>query len=232
MIVVLIGSSCLVAPMIGCAHDNYYQMRQLGQMAMIDSSYAAARHFFEEAEHASPRHVENLHDLGACSVAMAKEKFALMNHAAAVRELDAAIAYYTRAIDAHPGHQASLEGKNVALELKGQFDEALEHAEWAAQFVGPSAKQYMFLAGELEQRGDDDGALLRYRQAVAVEPANAEAHRTFAKFLLAHGNETAAVYHLQRSYVLKPSDPWVREQLISRGALPALADEPMDPPTD
>ena len=147
-----------------------------------------------------------------------------------MREVDEAIDYYTRAIDVHPGHQASLEGRNIALRLKGQFDEALHSAEWAARFVGPSALQYVFLARELEQRGDVDGAYLRYRQAVAMEPGNAAAHTAFARFLIKEGNERAAVYHLQIAYRLNPLDEWVTAELIARGALPALAEPPAETP--
>lgn len=206
----------------GCG-PSYRQLRREGQRAMLSDSYGAARYFLEQAEEVRPRRVENLHDLGVCSVILARQRFAEMNHAAAMRELDAAVFYYTQALDVYPGHQASIEGKNIALELKGQFEEALKHAEWAAEFVGPSARQYIFLAKELEQRGDVDGALLRFRQAVAVEPDNAEAHVTFARFLLHHNNEPAAIYHLQAAYRLDPLNEWVVEQLAIRSALPPLA---------
>ena len=189
---------------------------------MLGGMYGPALYFFEEAEALYPRIVDNLHDLGACSVMLAREKFKQMNHAAAMRELDAAVAYYTQALEVRPAHQASIEGLNVALELEGKFDEALERAEWTATFVGPSARQYIFLAGELEERGDVDGALLRYRQAVAVDPQNPAGHVAFAKFLLRHGNERAAIHHLQVAYRVNPLDEWVVDQLASRSALPPL----------
>ncbi len=149
---------------------------------------------------------------------------------AALRELDRAIGYFSSAIDEHPGHFSSMEGLNVALELKGQFDEALERAEWAAEFVGPSARQYVFLARELEERGDQDDALLRYRQAVAMEPDNATAHAAFAKFLLRVPNEAAAVHHLLAAYKIDPNDPWVLEELSAREALPPPLSRPGSSP--
>lgn len=205
----------------GCG-PNYLVLRRQGQSAVLGGMYGPARYFFEEAERVYPRRVENLHDLGACSVMLAREKFKQMNHAAAMRELDAAVAYYSQALQVRPAHQASIEGLNVALELKGEFDEALKRAEWTATFVGPSAKQYIFLASELEERGDVDGALLRYRQAVAVEPQNPTGHVAFAKFLLRHGNEGAAIHHLQVAYRADPLDEWVVDQLAARSALPPL----------
>ena len=90
--------------------------------------------------------------------------------------------------------------------------------------IGPSAKQYIFLARELEERGDSDGAFLRLRQAVAVQPGSAEAHRAFARFLLKSANEDAAIFHLQQAYRLDPTDQWVMDELMQRHALPPLAD--------
>jgi len=207
----------------GCAGPQYRELRADGQKAMLSGMYGPAKLFFEQADEKKPRQVENLHDLGSCSMMLAHQRFEQGNRAAALREADAAVAYFSHALDVHPGHQASLEGKNRALELKGQFDEALAHAEWAAKFVGPSARQFVFLAQELEERGDVDGALLRYRQAVAVESDNFSAHVAFVKFLLRNHNEPAAVHHLQVAYRLNPRDPWVLDQLASRGAVPTLA---------
>lgn len=216
----------LIASLLGACSPSHYQLRREGQKAMLDGGYGAARVFFLQAEERKPRNVENLHDLGACSVMLARQKFEQRNHAAAMRELDSAIGYYTEAIDTHPGHQASIEGKNLALEMKGRFDEALAHAQWAVRFVGPSARQYVFLARELEERGDMDGALLRYKQAVAVEPENFDAHTLFAKFLLRHENEPAAIHHLQAAYKLNPLDEWVIDELARRSALPNLGRTP------
>ncbi len=206
----------------GCTTHKYRRLRGEGQRAMLQQMYWPARHFFVECDRLRPRQVENLHDLGNCCVLLARERFERQEHAAAMREADAAIDYYSQALEIHPGHQPSLQGKNNALELKGQFDEALAHAEWAAEFVGPSAKQYLFLASEREERGDADGALLAYRQAIAVEPGSAEAHIGFAKFLLKHRREREAVYHLQAAYRLDPLNEWVVDQLAARSALPPL----------
>lgn len=220
-----LGGALILAATVafpGCA-PNYRDFRREGQAAVLRNDYGPAQYMFSQAERKKPRRVANLHDLAVCHVMLARQKFEQMNSAAAFRELDHAIAYYRRAIDAAPGHQASLEGLNIALELKGQFDEALRQAQWAADFVGPSAKQQIFLAQELEQRGDDDGALLRYRQAVAMEPRIAMPHIAIAKFLMRHDNDSAAVDHLQIAYRLDPTDRWVVEELAVRSAIPQLA---------
>lgn len=218
---VSLAAALLAAQCIGCG-PGYQQLRQEAQRAFTDGAYGTARILYEQAEEKEPRRVANLHDLGTCSVLLARQKFEQRNQAAAMREVDHAVAYFRECIDVHPGYQACLVGLNIALELKGQFDEALATAEWSARFVGPSAKQFLFLAAELEERNDSDGAFLRYLQAIAVEPRSAEAHRKFAEFLLKHDNEQAAIHHLQEAYLLNPRDEWVRKNLIARSALPPL----------
>jgi len=214
---VLIAIFCLLMFLGGCG-PNYPQLRREGQQAMLEGQYGPARYLLLNADNKDHSRVETLHDLGVCSVMVAKQKFGERNHAAAFRELDNAVAYYRRAIEERPGHQASLEGLNIALELKGQFEEALQHAFWTAEFVGPSAKQYIFLADELEQRGDFDGAMLRFRQAVSMEPKNASAHVAMAKFYIRHNQRDAAGPCLAEANRFNPRDPWVAEQLAARTA--------------
>ncbi len=205
----------------GCG-PTYRNLRHEGQRFMIAGNCGEARMLFEQADKRRPNRIQNLHDLAVCSQILAKDKFMKNQRAAALREIDYAIEFYRRAIRAYPGHQPSLEGLNTALELKGQFDQALDHAEWAARFVGPSAKQYIFLAKELEERGQSDEAMLRYKQAVAIDGNSAQAHSAFAKFLIKHGRDQAAIHHLQRAFQIDPRDEWVRSELIARSALPSL----------
>jgi Tfp pilus assembly protein PilF len=109
--------------------------------------------------------------------------------------------------------QPALWGKNMALELKQQFEAALDVAQWAAEFVGPSARQQIFLAREMEERNDLDAALLRYRRAVSMEPRSAYAHAVLARFYVRVGKNNRAIYHLRTAYRLDPSEPGVRALL-------------------
>lgn len=212
-------SVTVLAVMTGCTSGpDYRQLRLEGQRAALNGQYGVGRNFFFQCEQRRPRKdADNLHDLGACSVMVSRQKFAERNYAAAMRELDAAVAYYSWAVNTNPGHQAAIEGKSIALELKGQYDEALKNAEWAAEFVGPSARQYIWLARELEKRGDLEAAVLRYRQAVQMEPRNAKAHAAIADFYLRVDNRLAAVEHLEAAYRLNPRDVWAADKLVELG---------------
>ena len=64
----------------GCA-PSYYQLRYEGQQALLNAEYGTARRLFKQADDKRPREVENLHDLGVCSVLLARAQFERMNHA-------------------------------------------------------------------------------------------------------------------------------------------------------
>lgn len=209
---------------VGCQRQQgpgYIKLREEGRNFAHDGNYVAAREMFLQADASNPERLPNLNDLGAVSLGVARQRFVEKNHAAAMRECDAAIGFYRRAIAVHPGYQKSLEGLNEALELKGDFEAALEVAQWAADNLGPAAKHQVFLARELEQRGDLDAAMNAYKQALAMEPENPLPHVAYAEFLLRRNNEAEAVQHLQEAYRLNPKDRTVREDLIARGVLAA-----------
>ncbi|HNO77707.1 MAG TPA: tetratricopeptide repeat protein [Phycisphaerae bacterium] len=200
----------------GCG-PTYKELRIEGQNQFAQDRFGTARRLFEEAHLKSPEDPENLHDIAACCVMQAKAQLKEGNPAAAQRDLDRAIDFYDRAINAHPGFKPALMGKNRALELKGQSDEALRTATWAAKYVGPAADQYVFLASEYEQRGDLDTALLHYRQALAMEPNNANVHKGLGMLHLKAGRQDLAIKSLHRSLELNPSQQDVVETLRELG---------------
>ena len=201
----------------GACGPSFRQLRYEGQKAFWEGNYAVAQERFERAYGILPGDANNLLDLGELCMIRARELMTEHNNAAAMRETDRAVAYFDRAVEAQPGMQAVLEARNEALNYKGLHDRALHSAEWAMTFVGPSARAQMFVARELEQRGDMDGALLRYRQAVAMEPENALAHAEFGKFLHRIGRKNEAILHLEQAYRLDPLQPGVARLLAAEG---------------
>jgi tetratricopeptide (TPR) repeat protein len=200
----------------GCG-PHFRALRVNGQIALADQEVAIARDHFERAYRIWPEDAENLFDLGVVHMIYAKRRAADESKPATLRELDQAVNYFTRAIEAHPGMLAAIEAKNEALEMKGLYNEALDQAKWAATFVGPRARQQVFLAHELEERGDYDAALLRMRQAVAMERDSAYAHASMGRFLLRHNHRKQAIVHLCRAYRLDPLEKGVVETLADLG---------------
>jgi len=200
----------------GCA-PTFKQLRVQGQTAWREGNYAVARDRFEGAFALCPEHGENLLDMGSLRMVRARDLLEQGSHAAAMREADCAVAYFDRAVEANPGLQAAWEARNDALEFKGRYADALHGAEWAMTFTGPSARAHLFVAQELEERGDIDGALLRYRQAVAIEPNSAKAHAALGQFLVRIGWTKDAIEHLEAAYRLNPLEPGVAQALTDSG---------------
>jgi len=205
----------------GCADDlSYEDLRTLGQEQMIDHQYGTAQRLFKQAMDKRPENAWNLYDLGDCSMHLAAEQFRLRNGPAALRYADFAVDYYARAINAYPGMEPALWGKNQALELKKRFEEALRVAEWAVEYITPTARQQIFLARELEQRHDPDAALLRYRQAVELEPASAYTHAELGRFYVRIGQKEEAREALMAAYRLDPAEPGVLDALREMDQMP------------
>lgn len=216
-VIVVAGVIAGVAILPGCG-PTYRELRRSGQTEVAARNWGAARHLFEEAHGRKPESAENLHDMAVCSMMLARERFEAGNRVAAMRELDRAVDYYDRALTAHPGYRPAIIGKNRALELRGQSEEALKSAHWAATFVGPSAQQQIFLAHEYEERGDVDGAFLRLQQALAMEPDNPAVHNAFGDMYRRQGERQTAIRAYRRSLKLDPAQPDVVRSLREMGA--------------
>lgn len=213
---VFIGAVLGLFAITGCG-PTFYELRHEGLREMQVGKYGLATHLFEQAMRKKPDNVENLHDLGVCATLQAKKQLELRNSPAAERELERAVDYYSRAISVNPSYRPAIIGKNRALELRGQYEEALSTAHWAARYVGPSAEQYVFLGKEYEERGDLDAAFLRYRQAYKLEPFNPLPHKAIGLLYRKTGHEQAAIEALMRSLRLDPTQADVANALREMG---------------
>lgn len=219
----------LLLPLGGCG-PNYNTLRTQGLRHMDDGDYRAARRAFLAAEDRYALDAADLHNLGLCYLHVALDHSDRQNRAATLREIDRAVSCFQRALDLRPEMLNARRGLNVALEMKGYEDRALATAEWGAEYVGPDADHLLYLATELEQRGDLDQAYLRYRQAIAIDLNHYASRVRFAKFLFQRNSEQAAVRHLQAAYRINPAgDEWVLDSLIKYQAIPNLSPAPAQP---
>jgi tetratricopeptide (TPR) repeat protein len=189
---------------------------------------------FRAAVLREPEKQESAYYLARCCRIAAERKFAEQDVPGALRELEEAIFYYGQAIEAYPGYAAAVEEKAAALELKGEYSEALKLSMWAKDNAGRTVRQLVNVAAEFEQRGDMDTALTRYRQAVAVEPDSALAHAELGRFLARRKRYDRALASMERAYQLDPSEPGVAadlakfRELAGTEARPASAAPPSE----
>jgi tetratricopeptide (TPR) repeat protein len=109
----------------------------------------------------------------------------------------------------------------------GRYDEARE-AYGAALEQDPRCCEAVYNLGSLaEDRGDLEGAVRSYRQALALSPDYADAHFNLAGALARSGHAEEAIGHWQRYLELDAGSPWAR---IARAHLEVL--EPPGEPTE
>lgn len=201
----------------GCGPSfNLYRTR--GIELLQQGRFAAAKGLFLEAHAMVPENVENLCDLAHCHMGIGRDYMLREDRRAASREFDWAITYYRRAQQSFPGHQRAIAGLNDALEHRGKYAEALETAEWASKVVGPSIRQQLFLAKEYAERGDADKALLTYKQAVAMEPANPTPYWALGLFYIEIGRLDDGIAKIQQAYRLDPAQTAIADHLRRLGA--------------
>jgi tetratricopeptide (TPR) repeat protein/tRNA A-37 threonylcarbamoyl transferase component Bud32 len=118
---------------------------------------------------------------------------------------DRAIAAYEQALEIEPHHPAALEHVAKLRESSGDASAAVAAIEaLAAKATTPEAKaeQWLRAAKLLEARGDKDGAIARYQQALDANPKDATASAALRGAFVARGDHNAAVQLLERELSL------------------------------
>ena len=110
-----------------------------------------------------------------------------------------AAAAYRRALELDPAHDGAHLNLGRLLQERGELDEAERHYRSARSSPGQAglAGLAAFNLGTLlEDRGRGDEALEAYEEALASEPAMADAHFNAARLLEARGRKVEALRHL------------------------------------
>ncbi|MES2243774.1 MAG: tetratricopeptide repeat protein [Pseudomonadota bacterium] len=94
--------------------------------------------------------------------------------------------------------------EGMALERRGQLDEALKHYEAAILLMPELARAHFNRGNILLDRGDAASALDAYAKAVAYKPDSAAAHYNMGNAQLRLGHTDAAIAACRQAIVLKP----------------------------
>src|SRR5262249_37892657 len=138
-----IGSSLLAA---GCAGPSpeVRHYNAIGLQRYEDKQYYDAIGAFQVAREHDRETPEPSYYMGLCYLALADQNFNDDNLVTAVRYCDRAIAQFTDAYSAFPGYTKALQGKADALKRKGQYEAAINLADWAVATCGPRANLLIF----------------------------------------------------------------------------------------
>jgi len=200
--------------------------KELHEAAVIEyqaHQIIKAKGLFEEALAKKPEQYRSSFYLGLCHKAVARGKFAEDDYGAAMRELDQAAFWFGQAIESYPGYIDAIRQKAEVLKMKGEYHKAMQLADWARVNTGNERGQLILLARQLADAGDYDGALVRLRQAVALDPHDSRARAELGRFLLQSGKMREGTEELQQAYRINPNEPGVLPALAELGYSPAAA---------
>lgn len=210
----------------GCMEPSAKKLHEDGIREYQAGAIINAQGMFEEALKKDPEHYESAFYAGMCHKAVARNKLREEDYAGAMRELDMSAYYFGLAIESYPGYMAAIQQKAEVLEMKGQYEDAVRLAIWAKDNVGTDRGQLIMLAQKLAEGGDYDNALIRLRQAVALNPDDAYANAELGRFYIKISRQEEGIEALQRAYRINPSEPGVVDMLAELGYAPLEEDAP------
>lgn len=114
-------------------------------------------------------------------------------------------AFYTRALQAQPGHAGALVNLGNMLYVRGEVNDALDHYRRATQSAPRYADAWYNLANALDDLGAADAAVGAYERALEVEPDYADARFNLALLWEKLGQRGRAREHWSRYLRLQPS---------------------------
>ncbi len=112
--------------------------------------------------------------------------------------------YYQAILSGNPGCAVAHNNLAIALDGRGQIDEAIPHYEEALRLKPDYAEAHNNLANALEGRGQIDEAIQHYEEALRLKPDYAEAHNNLASALEGRGQIDEAIAHYEEALRLKP----------------------------
>jgi tetratricopeptide (TPR) repeat protein len=137
-----------------------------------------------------------------------------------------AVERFSRVLELQPDATAVHYELALAYRQLGDLEAAREHL--AQRGAGPprfpdplidgleslavGARRHLHEAGGAFSRGDLEGAVAAYREAIAADPGNAEAHEALAAVLALQGKRSEALSHYLEALRLDPDDPRARHR--------------------
>jgi tetratricopeptide (TPR) repeat protein len=115
----------------------------------------------------------------------------------------------------NPGDAQVLAVKAQFLTRLHRLDEALEAAKKAATLAPQSPIPQFTLGGVLRERGDVDGAIAAFTEALKFDAHLPGADAQLASLYLARGNKDSALTHARAALELEPQNPSVRLQFAA-----------------
>jgi protein O-mannosyl-transferase len=114
------------------------------------------------------------------------------------------VTLYTATLVKNPGCWMAHYNLGIALNDRGQTDEAMAHYRRAIELRPSYAEAHYNLGRLLAQKGQLDEAVTHYEKALEINPADAEAQNNLGVTLFANGRADEAVAHYRKALAIQP----------------------------
>jgi protein O-mannosyl-transferase len=111
---------------------------------------------------------------------------------------------FRHALEVTENNSMAHDSLGIALDKKGQTDEAIRQYQAALRLKPGYADAHNNLGAALEKKGQSDEAIRQYQEALRLEPDDALAHNNLGAALDKKGQSDEAIRQLQAALHLKP----------------------------
>ena len=134
---------------------------------------------------------------------------------AGLKQFDAAIKYYKKALEIKPDYAEVYYNMGIALKDNGDLDAAINSYKKALEIKSDYVGAYFNTGNILKDTGDLEAAIDNYKKALEIKPDYAEAYNNIGLVLKDKGDLEEAINSYKKALEIKPDYFEAKENLIS-----------------
>ena len=134
---------------------------------------------------------------------------------AGLKQFDAAIKYYKKALEIKPDYAEAYYNMGIALKDNGDLDAAINSYKKALEIKSDYVGAYFNTGNILKDTGDLEAAIDSYKKALEIKPDYAEAYNNIGLVLKDKGDLEEAINSYKKALEIKPDYFEAKENLIS-----------------
>ena len=134
---------------------------------------------------------------------------------AGLKQFDAAIKYYKKALEIKPDYAEAYYNMGIALKDNGDLDAAINSYKKALEIKPDYVGAYFNTGNILKDTGDLEAAIDSYKKALEIKPDHAEANNNIGLTLKDKGDLEEAINSYKKALEINPDYFEAKENLIS-----------------